>query len=63
MIYDITDIINETHQFSCLIEGGHSARLARLKDFDERTSQNRHLLFFIFIFFYPLPLSPHLSLS
>lgn len=22
MIYDITDIINDTHQFSCLIEGG-----------------------------------------
>lgn len=22
MIYDITDIINDTHQFPCLIEGG-----------------------------------------
>lgn len=25
MIYDITDIINDTHQFSCLIEGGCGA--------------------------------------
>jgi len=25
MIYDITDIINDTHQFSCLIEGGRTA--------------------------------------
>lgn len=40
MIYDITDIINETHQFSCLIEGGRSARLAQLKDSHDRTEQN-----------------------
>lgn len=28
MIYDITDIINDAHQFSCLIEGGCRAILA-----------------------------------
>ncbi len=54
MIYDITDIINETHQFSCLIEGSRSARLAQLKDSHDRTGQNRHLPI-IFILFYPLP--------
>jgi len=50
MIYDITDIINETHQFSCLIEGGRSALLAQLKDSHDRTGQHRHLpIFFPFI--------------
>lgn len=64
MIYDITDIINETHQFSCLIEGGRSARLAQLKDSHDRTGQNRHLpIFFFLSLFYPLPQYFSLSLS
>lgn len=66
MIYDITDIINETHQFSCLIEGGRSARLAQLKDSHDRTGQSRHLpIFSSFILPSPslfLPLSLSLSL-
>lgn len=63
MIYDITDIINETHQFSCLIEGGRSARLAQLKDSHDRTGQNRHLPIFLFFFFILSSPSIFLSLS
>lgn len=62
MIYDITDIINETHQFSCLIEGGRSARLAQLKDSHDRTGQNRHLPIFFFFLYFILSLNISLSL-
>ncbi len=63
MIYDITDIINETHQFSCLIEGGRSARLAQLKDSHDRTGQNRHLPIFFFSFTLSLPIFPSFPLT
>lgn len=62
MIYDITDIINETHQFSCLIEGGRSARLAQLKDSHDRTGQNRHLPIFFLYFILSLTISLSLRL-
>jgi len=62
MIYDITDIINETHQFSCLIEGGRSALLAQLKDSHDRTGQQTPSHFFPFYFTLSLPISLSYSL-